>query len=315
MSELCPAKGELVATELVRIATQYREAERLRGYMAAVLAQIEDIARATCAIPSFFDLRTAVGEQLTFLGKRMGFPRCHCVCNTRPVIGFACDDPAQAPLFPIVGFCDDGAWLGCGGVSDLCISDDEVYRAHLYARRYQMLGLFDIESLGAALKHVWGLTAWIPQASGGQVVISPGRELTASETQRLLITLRALPIAPGIGIALHFGSNMIAGFGEGWFGFCSQVPQQPVFGFDCEAGPNARPIAGFCDADGVWVNCAPPIVSEGYWLCPVVVDPYACDDSSVAPPVHGFVCPGVEDARSLTGFCDSQGTWSACYPP
>lgn len=314
MSAGCPASGDLVAVELARIATEYREADRLRGYMAAVLKQIEDIARATCAIPDYFDLNTAVGEQLTFVGKRMGFPRCHCVCNARPVIGFACDDPAQAALFPIVGFCDEGAWLGCGGVSDLCINDDEVYRAHLFARRYQMLGLFDIQSLGAALKNVWGPTAWIPQAGDGRVVIAPGRALTNSETSRLLITLRALPIAPGISIAIHFGDQKIAGFGAGWFGFCSSVPSQKVFGFDCEDGPNARPIAGFCDPDGTWVNCAPPVVSEGYWLCPVPVDPYSCDDATVSPPVHGFVCPDSRDDRPLTGFCDTSGTWADCLP-
>lgn len=275
MSEECPQAGALVDVELARIATQYREAERLRGYMAAVLAQVEDIARATCAIPDYFDILTARGEQLTFVGKRMGFPRCHCVCNTRPVIGFACEDSPS--IFPIVGFCDDGAWLGCEGTADLCIGDDEVYRALLLSRRYQILGLFDIESLGAALRHVWGPTAWIPRAERGKVVVAPGRDLTASEMQRLQVTLRALPIAPGIGIALHYGTARIAGFGDGWFGFCADVPTQPVFGFECdEPAPNQRPITGFCDASGVWVNCAPPVTSEGYWLCPVDIDPYAC---------------------------------------
>jgi hypothetical protein len=233
--EGCPPSGSLVDIELGRIATEYREAERLRGYMAAVLEQVEKVALATCAIPTYFDLNDAIGEQLTFLGRRMGFPRCHCVCNTRPVIGFACEGVPS--LYPLAGFCEDGVWLGCEGTSDLCISDDEVYRAHLFARRYQMLGLYDLQSLGAALKHVWGGTAWIPQAKSGKVVVSPGRDLTADENRRLLITLRTLPIAPGIGIAMHFGTVRIAGFGQGWGGFCAP---------------------------------------ESYWLCPVNIDPYAC---------------------------------------
>lgn len=273
MSEVCPSQGDLVGRELGRIATQYREAEYLRGYMQAVLGQVEEAALAICAIPSFFDINTAVGEQLTFLGKRMGFPRCHCVCDPSPVIGVACADTPS--LFPIGGFCDGSTWLECEGVAELCLVDDEVYRAHLFARRYQMLGLFDIESLGAALKAVWGPTAWVPQAKNGKVVVAPGRDLTTAEAQRLLVTLRAIPVAPGIGIAMHFGAAPIAGFGEGWAGFCDAVPQDPVFGVACADTPSARPIVGFCQ-DGTWVNCLPPPAAAGHLLCPVDIDPYVC---------------------------------------
>jgi hypothetical protein len=202
--------------------------------MAAALDQVEQIALSTCAIPDHFDLATAVGEQLTFIGKRMGFLRCHCVCNTRPVFGFVCENTPS--LHPLVGFCEEGIWLGCDGNSDICLTNDEVYRAHLLARRYQMLGLYDIESLGAALHHVWGATAWIPEAKRGKVVVSPGRDLTSYETQLLPVTLRVLPIAPGMGIAFNFGATRIAGFGQGWAGFCENA----------------------------------------VWLCPTDIDPYAC---------------------------------------
>lgn len=273
MTDTCPAKGSLVERELARLPTQYREAARLQGYIAGVLHQIEEATRVTCAIPSFFDLNTAVGEQLTFLGKRMGVPRCHCVCNAKPVIGFACEG-VQTP-FQIVGFCEDGVWQGCEGVSDLCINDDEVFRNHLKARRYQMLGLFDLESLGAAIRQVWGSTAWVARAQAGQVVLAPGRDLTRGEIERLAVTLRLLPIAPGIRIAMHYGAAPIAGFGTGWAGFCDSVPDQPVFGFVCEDSDGGRPIAGFC-GDAVWAACAPPVVPAGHWLCPVEIDPYAC---------------------------------------
>ncbi|MFC7663690.1 DUF2612 domain-containing protein [Methylorubrum suomiense] len=265
--------GTLVDREMSRIATQYREATRLRGYMTAFYDQLEEAARATCDIPNHFDLNTARGEQLTWIGKRMGVPRCHCVCTTKPVFGFACED--NPTPFPITGFCEDGIWQGCGGVSDLCLTDDEVFRAHLKARRYQMLGLFDLESLCAAVRQIWGATAWIPQASAGQVVLAPGRDLTQPELERLVVTLRILPIAPGIRIAMHYGAAPIFGFGTGWAGFCDSVPSQPVFGFDCPDTPSARPVVGFCD-DSVWVNCAPPVVPAGFWLCPVAIDPYAC---------------------------------------
>jgi len=268
VSEPCPAQGALVEGALSRIATEYREAERLKGYMSVVLGQIEDIARTVCAIPSFFDIDTAIGDQLTLIGKRIGFPRCHCVCDATPVIGFECNPPG---LIPIAGFCEEATWAGCEGISYLCISDDEAYRAHLVARRYQMLGLYDVESLEAALRAVWGASAWIPEARHGRVVVAPGRVLTTPETQRLLITLRAMPFAPGIGIAVHFGSAPILGFGQGWGGFCvgdwlcpvaidpydcDEPPGRAVIGFSCGAD-DERPIAGFCDDNSTWLACLP----------------------------------------------------------
>lgn len=235
-SLLAQPPGSLVESELGKKATQYREAERLIGYMRAVLGQIEVAARAIHAIPDAFDIDSSVGDQLTLIGKRMGFSRCHCVCDATPLYGFVCDDAPS--LIPLVGPCEEGSWLGCDGVTDLCISDDEVFRAHLYARRYQMLGLFDIDSLTTALRTIWGPTAWVPEASRGLVTIAPGRALTAAEAQRLSITARVLPIAPGMSLGVHLGSSPILGFGEGWAGPCETPP--------------------------------------GVMLCPTILDPYAC---------------------------------------
>ena len=156
----CPAQGDLVEIEIDRIATQYREAQRLIGYMRAVFGEVEDAARAGCAIPENFDILNAVGEQLTFIGKRMGFPRCHCICVPTPVLGFSCEG-VDEPI-PIAGACEEATWLSChdGGAGDLCIYDDEAYRAHLLARRYQMLGLFDWASLREAIQTVWGASSF-----------------------------------------------------------------------------------------------------------------------------------------------------------
>jgi hypothetical protein len=267
---LVTTNGEsLVSQALGRITTPFREAERFLAYAAAVLTQIEAAVRATAEIPSFFDIDNAVGEQLTFLGKDLGFPRCHCVCDAQPVFGFACDDGSTPPGPPVVDFCSDqGVWRGCGGVSDLCLGDDEVYRAHLVARRYQMLGLYDIESLGAAIRAIWGDTAWVPQAKGGTVVIAPGRDLTAEEQARFSVSLRALPIAPSMDLAVHYGGAPIFGFGTGWADICSgdflcpvfvdpygcgEVPAANVFGFE---GFDTDPVTvEFGDPHGTWADC------------------------------------------------------------
>jgi hypothetical protein len=242
MSETCPSVNALVEAELSKVATQYREAARLIGYMRAAMGEVEAAARAVCAIPEAFDLDTAVGEQLTFIGKRMGFPRCHCACVSPPLYGFTTDGSGNAanPLFTLRGPCEPATWLTCGEVGDgtICIDDDEAYRGHLRARRYQMLGLFDIQSLSMAVRHIWGDAAWIARVAAGEVTLAPGRALTDDETTRLPVTLRVLPIAPGMTISMWLSTLPVLGFGAGW------------------AGP--------CD------------VPAGQMLCPVVIDPYGC---------------------------------------
>lgn len=305
MIAACPSDGELVEIELGRLATQYRESIHLKGYIAAILHQVEIAAQATCAIPDWFDIATALGEQLTFLGRRMGFPRCHCVCDASPVYGIVCDGPYVGP--PIAGLCDDASLRGCGGTSDLCIGDDEVYRAHLLARRYQMLGLYDIQSLGEALRHLWGPTAWVPDAKLGRVVIAPGRDLTPEEERRFRVSLRVLPIVPTMEIAVHYGSEPIAGIGTGWAGPCSSLPSSPVYGINCGAQTNYV-VAGLCST-ATLAGCE-PFGEGGHLLCPVVVDPYACDDEPTIG-VYGIDC-GSDEGPFIAGLGDDNATLASC---
>ncbi len=273
----CPADGELVARELDKIATQYREATWLKAYMAAVLREIEQAGQAACDIPNHFDLLTSTGEQLTFIGKRMGFGRCHCVCVQQPVFGFKCEGH-DVVMQPLVGFCEDGSWASCNeaGVGELCIYDDDVYRAHLLARRYQMLGLFDVESLTAAIRIVWGPTAWIVDAHRGRLVLSPGRPLGAEEIRRMVLTLRILPIAPGVEVRMWLRTDPIVGFGEGWAGICKPDEAPTVAGFECDDG-STPDVTGFCEENQTWARCLPPAQAAGVLLCPVRIDPYGCN--------------------------------------
>lgn len=224
MSITCPEKDTLVEERIDRVATQYRESGLLLFVMRTYLGQVAEALRATCAIPSFFDIETAVGDQLTLLGKRLGFPRRHCICATQPVVGFACEGvPSE---YVLAGACEPNATFvdcGVGGFAEIEIADDEVYRGLLLARRYQALGLYDLASLTAAIRHLWGATAIVLDAGAGRVVVAPGRDLTADETALLQIYPRVLPVAPGIRIRFHLGdlTNAVAGFGEGWGHTCS----------------------------------------------------------------------------------------------
>src|SRR5690606_23317054 len=122
-----------------------------------------------CDLPSRFDLDTATGDQLTILGKRLGWPRSHCVCDIQPVFGFEC--PGVIPSQPLAGLCDPAStWAGCGefGTGEVTITDDDLYRRFLYARRRQFLGLFALDSLEAALAELFGPTAKLLDSGNGR---------------------------------------------------------------------------------------------------------------------------------------------------
>ncbi|SHI80521.1 Protein of unknown function [Aureimonas altamirensis DSM 21988] len=233
----CPQKEDLVESGLDRLLTQYRESPNLITVIREGLSQVAEASLRICDIPTYFDIRTAVGDQLTILGKRLGWPRCHCVCETGPVFGFSCGE--TNPNRPVVGFCENSTWASCQsfGSGDLCLDDDEVYRGFLLARRYQALQRYSLEDLQNAMQHIWGETAAAVSMGNARISLSPGRALTAREEQELPLALRVLPVAPGIAIYVNRSVGRLFGFGTGWAGFCE----------------------------------------DAVWHCPDPVDPYACN--------------------------------------
>ncbi len=259
----CPDKQTMVEERVDRILTQYRESPNLIGIIRHDLAEIADIIVQSCAMPSEFDILDAVGDQLTIIGKRLGWPRCHCICVAIPVFGFSCgvipvtsdgevvtSDGAIVTTGgtdsgesyntnkPILGFCSGAVWSDCqeAGVGDICLDDDEVYRNYLLARRYQARQLWDIDSLQAAAWHLWGPTATVVSMGGARVAIQPGRDLTPMEQVQLPVAFRVLPLAPGITPHISYETGSIFGFGIGWGGLCEGAK----------------------------------------WLCPQEIDPYNC---------------------------------------
>ena len=277
----CDDKAGLVEERIDRILTQYRESPNLLGIIRHDLGQIADIiieangsrgfvsellsagdnvlsdeqqviisdpdCQPVPGMPEKFDIMTAVGDQLTIIGKWLGFPRCHCICQDIPVFGFSCDeftdfilsdssyvlsdgdnliitDNRGKPLknIDIVGLCESGSWFGCGegGTADICFNDDNVYRRYLLARRYQSRQLWDIDSLQAAAEYIWGNTATTMNMGGGRVGIVPGRRLSLTELIQVPVAMRVLPIAPGITPYISYNTGVIFGFGDGWGGLC-----------------------------------------------------------------------------------------------
>ena len=232
----CPDKPSFVEERVNRILTQYRESPNLLAIIRQDLEQIADAALAACEIPSKFDILDAVGDQLTILGKQLGWPRCHCICVPVPVFGFQCGSPS--PNMPIVGLCEGGVWAGCqeAGDGDICFDDDEVYRRYLLARRFQARRLWDIDSLTAAAQHIWGDLAAVSSLGGARVAVSPGRTLTALELIQLPVAFRVLPLAPGISPFISYQTGKVFGFGSGWGGLCegaSWLCPEPIDPYHC----------------------------------------------------------------------------------
>lgn len=259
-----------VEQRIDRVLTQYRESPNLLYLMRTYLRQVAEVTNVVCTIPDFFDLDTAVGEQLTLLGQRLGWPRCHCICNSQPVFGFDCNG---VPSSYVTGsFCDDGVtWIDCGptGTTDICITDDDLYRRFLKVRRYQMLSLYDPESLTEAIRIMWGENAWIMDAGVGRVVVAPGRALTDAEMAFFQLYPRVLPVAPGINVKFHLGTeDIIFGFGEGWSGFCEDVYPNGTT-IDTEDGD---PLVTEDDEEIL----TGPLTRAGHWMCEIDAHPYDC---------------------------------------
>lgn len=275
----CPEPGALVEEAVSRVLTQYRESPRLLFLIRTYLGAVEEAVRATCAIPDFFDLDTAVGDQLTIIGKRLGFPRRHCICATQPVFGFRCDSRSPLENASIGGFCDaQVTWsdFAPAGFGEIEIVDDEIYRGLLRARRYGMQGLYDVASLTAALRAVYGPQAVVIGSGAGRVVVAPGRPLANAEIALLQVVPRALPIAPGILLRYHFGTTeRLFGFGEGWGGFCEPAFPDGVVITDGDGAvitvPNGDP-----DDPADLALATGPLSVGAPWVCPVDVKPYDC---------------------------------------
>lgn len=259
---------ELVEPRMDRVLTQYRESPKLLHVIRTFLGQAEDAARAVDDLPAYFDIESAVGDQLTLLGRRMGWPRHHRVQTLQPVFGFKCDGVGNDR--PLGGFCDDTVvWLACAetGTAEVRISDDTLYRRFLKARRYQMTARYDLPGLEAAVRELFGDLAMVLDAGFGRVVIAPYRELTSAERAIVQLYPRVLPLQPGVEARFHFGFVPVFGFGTGWGGFCdawrSDVPI------------DAPPHGSLIDADSTDITTGVQ-PRDAEWMCETDVHPYGC---------------------------------------
>lgn len=264
----CVNDFEKVDVRINKVLTQYRESPKFLHLLKTYLRQIEIVSQSVCDLPDKFDIDNAEGDQLTLLGKRLGFGRCHCICETQPTFGFECEGISSE--YEIAGFCnEDVTWLNCEsqGVGEICINSDETYRKFLKVRIYQILNLYDYENFEKCLNIFWGNDAKILDAGHSRIVVTPGRNLSDSEIALLQLYPRVLPIALGITCRFHFGDFEIFGFGEGWGGFCEEWEPD---GLTISDGENL-----LLASDGVYLHTS-SLTKDADWMCEYDVNPYSC---------------------------------------
>lgn len=266
----CPLDFEKVDERINRVLTQYRESPKLLHLLKTYLRQVEIVEQAICSLPEAFELETAVGDQLTLLGRRMGWPRTHCVCTVQPVFGFDCNSPTQ--LIPIEGLCSTTTWDDCTntGISYISVNDDELYRKMLKVRQYQMTQKFTRDALKACIKILFGDTARIMYSGNGEIVIAPFRALTSLEVTFIQLFPRVLPLPLGVRVRFHFGSPQIFGFGAGFLGFC-----------EGSGGDGAPLLTEEDENEYILTESGEPILVNATndnpeWLCKIDVKAYDC---------------------------------------
>lgn len=226
---VCRTSEEIVRERLDRILTQYRESGKLIGVMDAFMSEIAEAIGATCSIFDYFDIDNAVGDQLSIIGKALGWPRCHCRGQRRPVFGFACEDECGPPVIPIGGFCE--AEWDCGDGPDyieFCFTDDELYRGFVKARRWAIAGDYSHHGITRAAQDAFGPQATIGEEGDGVIEILTGRLLTNIEISIAHLYEQALPIPPGVRLDISHSNGPAFGFGTGWGGFCNGYWPVPI---------------------------------------------------------------------------------------
>ncbi|HEY8356692.1 MAG TPA: DUF2612 domain-containing protein [Ramlibacter sp.] len=225
----CPDIDALVESKIDRVATQYRESPKLLGLIRAYLRPAAEAYDALCETLDKFDIDNAVGDQLTILGKALGWPRTHCKGQKRPVFGFSCEgfDECSIPVRPVAGFCF--AEWNCDGPDfvEFTFRDDELYRGFLKARVVTLLGDYTRKGLTEAARAMFGQDAVIYRERPAVVSVATGRLMTNVEISIVHLYAQVLPVAPGLRLELWHSKGRPFGFGAGWGGFCSgRFPRQ-----------------------------------------------------------------------------------------
>lgn len=202
------------------VATQYRESENLLELMRIYTGSLIPAGEAICS--TVFDIDTSTDDQLTVIGKVLGWPRTHCSGIRKAFFGF-CADTCYGRTYNIGGFCDE--WY-CDDTSQITageytFTDDELYRLFLKSMVIRNDNDYTRQTLREAVKVLFGENAGILRQTEGHVDVFTGRPLTPEEYEAAHLYHAVLPVAPGVSIGLYESDGSPFGFGDGWGEFCN----------------------------------------------------------------------------------------------
>lgn len=223
-------RGDVLEEVLNEVLTQYRESPKLLHLIRNYMERLDDLRLVAEELPNFFDVLTASGDQLTIIGKWLGWPRAHRVGVETSVFGYSysnegCeDDCSDGP--PVAGWCT-GEWGDCINTefSPYFFDDDDVYRRYLLSRVVQLFGDYRRRTVTLCSRLIYGDTAYILREGAGWVTISTGRPFLADERSVRHLVRQVLPVAPGVlvNIVSQPSGSRVFGYGRGWGEWCTGV--------------------------------------------------------------------------------------------
>jgi len=245
-------KAAEIEARIDRIATQYRESPNLIALMRSYMEEFGLAAEAMVEIASAFDLETKGGDQLTIIGKWLGWPRHHpngqlatffgfdsapvqpfggfgetppsewdtAGSEAEQLLGFNPDaDPNQDPdYFPVDGFCGEGIFYteGAQRYRAYDFSDDEEYRVWLKAMQRRLQKDYRRGTLAEAATGIFGSEVVPIEERAGEMILCLTRAFTVQERRYLHKVEEVLPVTPGALLRWAQSEGSPFGFGAGW---------------------------------------------------------------------------------------------------
>jgi Protein of unknown function (DUF2612) len=230
--QACPQPLDWVTQEIDKIITQYREAYKFKALTKNHLKQIEEAAVYACGISQYFNIETAECDQLTMLGRLLGFSRFQCKGLQRPRFKWSTCNPLAALC--VCSACDEcayeqgtgwceGYWGDIYDPFEFTCGDDELYRRFLFCRIIQRGKKFTKGNLVKALNLLYDTDeAMVISSQGGVIRVAICRPLTQFERRAWHMYRAVLPV--GLGVRTEILDQKTTakpfGFGTGWGEWC-----------------------------------------------------------------------------------------------
>lgn len=248
-------RAQIVEERIDRVLTQYRESPNLLFLLRTYLDAAAEVGERQHAIAEAFNIETSTGDQLTMIGKWLGWPRIHCNGRRIKAFGYGCGNCRTS--YPVGGYCEGVRYVDPKALyEEHTFSDDEVYRRWLVARGSQITiersSSWNFEALEQAATALFDHQVLIVRNLNGSITLCITRYVTEEERATLHLTQEVLPVPPGVKLIWAHCNGVPFGYGEGWNEYCvseyysiirdpfERDPKSELFGY----GPD---YSGYCE--------------------------------------------------------------------